>query len=157
MQVRQIITTGLIIAEIMLLFSSSAQAQNKKPSVECNTVLQKAKKQIQNNRKVKVVYTGQEDISQHYKIYPINRPFSYQFVLVGSATQSILNSEKFLTAIATDIINKCPKISIVDFGQDQTDYGKSYGLLEDNKIGIFKCVDWEVAPKKLDWGYISCL
>ena len=77
--------------------------------------------------------------------------------MVGSATQSILNSEKFLTAIATDIINKCPKISMVDFGQDQTDYGKSYGLLEDNKIGIFKCVDWEVAPKKLDWGYISCL
>ena len=70
MQVNQIIATGLIITNVMLLFSSSAQAQNRKPSVECNAALQLAKKQIQNNRKVKVVYTGQQSISQSYKSYP---------------------------------------------------------------------------------------
>lgn len=43
MQVNQIIATGLIITNIMLLFSSSAQAQNRKPSVECNAALQRAK------------------------------------------------------------------------------------------------------------------
>jgi hypothetical protein len=63
MQVRQIIATGLIIAEIMLLSSSSAQAQNRKFSVECNAALQVAKNQIQKNRKVKIVKTIKLDIS----------------------------------------------------------------------------------------------
>ena len=156
-QLNQIIATGLIITNIMFLFSSSAQAQARKPSVECNAALQRAKKQIQKNRKVKVVYTGQEDISQHYKSYPTNRSFSYQFGLTGSATQSILNSQKFLTAIATDIINECPSISIIEFNEYRTDHVESYGLLGNNTIDIFKCIDWEVAPKKLDWGYVSCL
>ncbi|MBO1070723.1 MAG: hypothetical protein HEQ13_15775 [Dolichospermum sp. DEX189] len=78
MRLNQIIATGLIFTNIMFLFSSSVQAQNRKLSVECNAALQRAKKQIQKNRKVKVVYTGQEDISQDYKSYPKNRPFSYQ-------------------------------------------------------------------------------
>ena len=157
MRLNKLIATGLIFTNIMFLFSSSVQAQNRKLSVECNAALQRAKKQIQKNRKVKVVYTGQEDISQDYKSYPKNRPFSHLFGLTGSATQSILSSEKFLTAIATDIINKCPSISMVEFNEYRTDHVESYGLLGNNTIGIFKCIDWEVAPKKLDWGYIGCL
>jgi hypothetical protein len=78
MRLNKLIATGLIFTNIMFLFSSSVQAQNRKLSVECNAALQRAKKQIQKNRKVKVVYTGQEDISQDYKSYPKNRPFSYQ-------------------------------------------------------------------------------
>ena len=151
MQVRQIITTGLIIAEIMLLFSSSAQAQNRKFSVECNAALQAAKNQIQKNRKVKIVKTIKYDISKSYRSYPKNRPFSHIFGLTGAA-------EKFLTTIATDIINKCPTLSMVEFNEYRTDHVESYGLLlGNNTIGIFKCIDWEVAPKKLDWGYIGCL
>jgi hypothetical protein len=65
MQFNKIIATGLIITNIMFLFSSPAQAQNRKPSVECNAALQRAKKQIQKNRKVKVVDTEQEDIGNN--------------------------------------------------------------------------------------------
>ncbi|MFM7364245.1 MAG: hypothetical protein ACKO11_07055 [Cuspidothrix sp.] len=124
----------------MFLFSSSAQAQNRKPSVECNAALQRAKKQIQKDRKVKVVHTGQENISQHYKSYPNNRPFSHIFGLTGSATQSILSSEKFLTIITKDIINKCPSISMVEFAEHQTDHIATYGLLKNNKVTWFKCI-----------------
>ena len=53
MQVNKIIAIGLIITNIMFLFSSSAQAQNRKISVECNAALQRAKKQIQKNQKNK--------------------------------------------------------------------------------------------------------
>ena len=156
MKMRQIITTGLIIAEIMLLFSSSAQAQNRKFSVECNAALQAAKNQIQKNRKVKVVDAGRLDISQNYINYPASRPFSYGFYLAGPATESILNSDKLLTTIANDIINKCSSISIVDFGKHQTDWGVTYGLLSNNKIGSFQCINPNYS-KKLNWGYVVCI
>jgi hypothetical protein len=159
MQVRQIITTGLIIAEIMLLFSSSAQAQNRKLSVECNAALQDAKNKIQKNRKVKIVKTIKLDISQHYRSYPSNRLFSHIFGLTGAATGSILSSEKFLTTIAKDIINKCPSISMVEFNEYETDHVESYGLLENNDVGLFKCLDMDDlrARTKLHWGYVVCL
>ena len=159
MQVRQIITTGLIIAEIMLLFSSSAQAQNRKLSVECNAALQDAKNKIQKNRKVKIVKTIKLDISQHYRSYPSNRLFSHIFGLTGAATGSILSSEKFLTTIAKDIINKCPSISMVKFNEYETDHVESYGLLENNDVGLFKCLDMDDprAITKLHWGYVVCL
>ncbi|MFM5987152.1 MAG: hypothetical protein ACKO9I_17840 [Sphaerospermopsis kisseleviana] len=162
MQVNQIIATGLIITNVMLLFSSSAQAQNRKPSVECNAALQRTKKQLQKNRKVKVVYTSQENISQHYKHdknYPKNRPLSYGFGLRGPATLSVLYSDKFLTRIAKDIIDNCSSISMVTFGEYGTDHVESYGLLENNDVGRFKCIleSDPRARKKLDWGYVVCI
>ncbi|MFO5494123.1 MAG: hypothetical protein ACLBM6_16625, partial [Cuspidothrix sp.] len=143
MQVNQIIATGLIITNIMLLFSSSAQAQNRKPSVECNAALQNAKNLIQKNRKVKVVYTSQGNISQYYKHdknYPKNRPLSYGFGLRGPATLSVLYSDKFLTRIAKDIIDNCSSISMVTFGEYQTDHGVTYGLFKNSKVVAFECV-----------------
>ncbi|MBE9056566.1 hypothetical protein [Sphaerospermopsis sp. LEGE 08334] len=159
MQFNQIIATGLITINIMFLFSSPAQAQNRKPSVECNAALQAAKNQIQKNRKVKVVHTDQQNISQDYKSYPKNRPFSYGFGLRGPATGSILNSEKFLTIIAKDIIDNCPSISMVEFNASRTDHVESYGLLENNDVGLFKCIgeDDPRAKTKLHWGYVVCL
>jgi hypothetical protein len=159
MQVNQIIATGLIITNIMLLFSSSAQAQNRKPSVECNAALQNAKNLIQNNRKVKVVHTSQENISQHYKHdknYPKNRPLSYGFGLRGPATLSVLYSDKFLTRIAKDIIDNCSSISIVDFGEYGTDHIATYGLFRNNTVAAFECVD-PGTKIKLSWGYVVCL
>jgi|LakMenEpi03Aug12_release.lakeMendotaPanAssembly.Ray.scaffolds.fasta_scaffold174890_3 hypothetical protein len=159
MRLNQIIATGLIIANIMLLFSSSAQAQNRKISVECNAALQRAKKQIQKNRKVKVVYTGQEDISQHYKSYPKNRPFSYQFGLRGPATETILNSDQFLTIIAKNIIDNCPSISRVEFGESNTDNVATYGLLSNSKVTWFKCIgeDDPGTTIKPRWGEVVCI
>ena len=159
MQVNQIIATGLIIANVMFLFSSSAQAQNRKFSVECNAALQAAKNQIQKNRKVKIIKTIKYDISKSYKSYPKNRPVSHIFGLTGAATGSILSSEKFLTTIAKDIINKCPSISMVKFNEYETDHVESYGLLENNDVGLFKCLDMDDprAITKLHWGYVVCL
>ncbi|MFM2060639.1 MAG: hypothetical protein RLZZ507_309 [Cyanobacteriota bacterium] len=159
MQVNQIIATGLIITNIIFLFSSVAEAQNTKFTVECNAALQRAKKQIQKNRKVKVVHTDQEDISQHYKhdkSYPQNRPFSYEFGLRGAATESILNSDKLLTIIAKDIIDNCPSISMIKFGEYATDHGGAIGLLRNNKVEPFECVD-PGENIKLSWGQIVCI
>jgi hypothetical protein len=162
MQLNQIIATGLIITNIMFWVSLPAAAQNRKFSVECNAALQRAKVRIQKNRKVKVVHTDQQNISQDYKHdknYPKNRPFSYQFGLRGPATESILNSEKFLTIIAKNIIDNCSSISIVEFGEYQTDHVATYGLLENNEVGRFKCLDVDDprARKKLDWGQTVCI
>ena len=162
MRLNQIIATGLIFTNVMLLFSSSAQSaqsQNRKPSVECNAALQRAKKQIQKNRKVKVVYTSQENISQHYKHdknYPKNRPFYYGFGLRGPATESVLNSDKFLTRIAKDIIDNCSSISMVDFGEYQTDHVVTYGLFRNNTVAAFECVDTGTTIK-LSWGQTVCI
>lgn len=156
MRLNHIIATGLIITNIMFLFSSSVQAQNRKPSVECNAALQRAKKQIQKNRKVKVVYTSQENISQHYKSYPNNRPFSYVFGLRGPATNSVLNSDKFLTRIAKDIIDNCSSISKVKFGEYQTDHVAIYGLFRNNTVAAFECVD-PGTTIKLSWGQVVCI
>jgi hypothetical protein len=156
MQFNQIIATGLITINIMFLFSSPAQAQNRKPSVECNAALQRAKKQIQNNRKVKVVYTGQKNISQYYKSYPTNRPFSYGFGLRGPATDSVLNSDKFLTRIAKDIIDNCSSIGMVDFGEYQSEHGVTYGLFRNDTIAAFEC-DYSETTIKLSWGQTGCL
>lgn len=159
MQVNQIIATGLIITNIMFLFSSPAQAQNRKLSVECNAALQKAKVRIQKNRKVKVVALGQENIYQHYKHdknYPKNRRFSYGFGLKGPGTESVLISGKFLTRIAKDIIDNCSSISMVEFGEYQTDHVVTYGLFRNNTVAAFEC-DYSETNSKMAWGTRGCI
>jgi hypothetical protein len=149
------IMTGFTLANSINVAKAIPISKN----VECNAALQKAKKQLQKNRKVNVVYTGQEDISQDYKNYPTNRPFSYQFGLTGPATESILNSDKFLTIIAKNIIDNCPSISMVEFGEHHTDHVATYGLLSNNKVGWFKCIG-ENDPGttiKTMWGQVVCI
>lgn len=95
------------------------------------------------------------------KFEVFNESYNREFIWssTGSATQSILNSEKFLTAISIEIINKCSSISMVEFNEYQSDHVESYGLLENNDVGGFKCIleSDPRARKKLDWGYVVCL
>lgn len=155
MQVHPITITGLIIADIILCLSS-AQAQNITTATRCDAALQAAKNQIQKNRRVKVVWTNKSNISQRYKTYPTNRPFLYEFGLTGSATGSILVSDKLLTRITKDIIDKCPSISMVRFGEYQSSNIVSYGLSLNNKVAGFECIDSEITTQ-LPWGYELCI
>lgn len=48
---------------------------------------------------------------------------------------------------------------MVEFNEYQSDHVESYGLLENNDVGGFKCIleSDPRARKKLDWGYVVCL
>lgn len=162
MKVHQIMANGVIAANIIFLISSPLQAQNIKAISDCNATLESAKNKIQKNRRVKVVNIYKLNITEDYKLYPKNRPHSYTFALKGAATESILNSDKFLTSISRDIINQCPSISIVEFGFKNSDYMVTYGLLDNKQIKYFDCINnndyyQTQQNQKLPWGFVFCL
>ncbi|RAM53277.1 MAG: hypothetical protein C6Y22_01675 [Hapalosiphonaceae cyanobacterium JJU2] len=153
---KAIITVGLISLNILCYLPSPALAQSIKQSSKCAATLQSVKNQITQGRRVKVVDISKDDISKDYQSYPENRPFRYLFVLRGAATESVLLSNKLLTSLSRDILTNCSDISKVTFGLDETDHLETFGLISENKIDAFQCVD-PGTYKKLPWGYVVCL
>lgn len=150
----RMIASGLIILDTFFLLSlAPALAQNS--NAQCASAVRSAKKQMERigNITVKVKRSNRP---QEYRDYPRNRPYSYDFLLNGTAADSVMQSTKLLTAISTDIIKNCPSVSIVDVGQDRTDYFFLFGLVGENKVEAFECIS-PGDTRKLRWGYFSCV
>jgi hypothetical protein len=73
----------------------------------------------------------------------------------------MMKSPKMMQEISNSIITYCPSVSAVVFGIDQTDWGQMVGIVNNEKIEEFKCVDLDprkrTANAKLQWGTRICL
>ncbi|MBW4590132.1 hypothetical protein G7B40_039810 [Aetokthonos hydrillicola Thurmond2011] len=121
---------------------------------ECSTALRTASGRIEKGRRVKVVSITKYDFRQEYSDYPKDRPFSYGFVLDGTATGTVLQSGKFLTAISTEVINNCPNAGMVTFVEHYTDGFVTFGLVGKNSVRAFKCLN---PGSKPSWGSTICI
>lgn len=94
-----------------------------------------------------------EKFRHEYSDYPDGRHSGYKFVFHGTDVRNVLASPVFLTTISTDIISNCKDIGIVTFGKYRTDHFETYGLLRNNKVASFQCIN---PSKKLSWGEVNC-
>jgi hypothetical protein len=156
---RIITASGLIVLNTFFLLSLSPvlaqRTQSRGETPECTTALQNARNRMEKGRKVKVVEMRKFTIQEfQYTDYPRNRPFGYGFILRGSGVESVMNSIKLLNAISTDITNNCKTVSMVTLNKDKTDWVETYGLISENTVRGFDCID---PGSKLSWGYYICI
>jgi hypothetical protein len=153
---KAIIAVGLISLNLLFALPLSAQAQNTQESSKCTASVKSVKNKITKIRKVKIANVFKSDISTDYKNYPKNRPFSYSFGLRGVGAEAVLSSDQLLTSFSRDILTNCTNVSQVVFGLHETDHIVVLGLMPENKIDVFKCVD-PGTYKTLPWGYVVCI
>ncbi|MGL4497626.1 MAG: hypothetical protein ACRCU2_01070 [Planktothrix sp.] len=96
---------------------------------------------------------------------PPDRPAGLQ-VLLGSRTSSqeqrqrirnIINSPQLLISLTRNVINNCDQVSTVDYGLRNTDFGKTFGLI-DGEIKEFECI-YSIGrnTSRPRWGQVICL
>ncbi|MGL4498246.1 MAG: hypothetical protein ACRCU2_04210 [Planktothrix sp.] len=71
---------------------------------------------------------------------------------------NILNSPQLLISLTRNVINNCDRVSSVDYGQNYTDFGRTFGLV-DGEIREFECFSPEqlINRPRLRWGQKVCL
>ncbi len=156
---RKDIIMGLIAVDILFLLTFPVQAQNLE-TPECTAALQSAQMTIKKGRKITINEMRKRDISSSYSEYPKNRPFGYVFALNGPASQSVMNSGRFMTSISKSIMQHCPDVSIVEFNLYRTDSIVTFGYDGENKVSLFTdCISLDEARSnaKRPWRKIVCL
>lgn len=150
----KLLTTAGLIALNASLIALPLQAQSVSKRSDCTATVASVQKYITNGRNVEVT-VDISDISSEYSDYPDNRPYKYLFVLQGKASDSILNSPKFMKIIATKIISNCESVSLVQFIEYRTDVFMSIGLMPRGNIEYFECLE---AGKDVaqSWGQEFC-
>jgi hypothetical protein len=125
----------------------------------CSTALILSKKRLKNIDKIQTIVVHTYDVSKAYPDHPVGRSQGYILAMQGSAVSSIMNSPKFMISVAQNIIKNCKDFGMVTFGLDHSGWGISVGLLSNDRIGIFKCLDYKPRAKnqkKLSWGEEYC-
>jgi len=152
---RRLIATGIIALNTFTILNlpASVRAEDER---DCTAALSKAQRQIETGRSVDVSIRI-SDISEGYPDHPDGRPMSYEFVLQGTASGAIMNSPKFMKAIATNVIQNCGSVGVVHFGVWGSGWGSSVGVLPSGQLDFFQCVDFEERnPPTLSWGQEVC-
>ena len=154
----QKITVGLLTLSLSYISTFPVLATEVSEKDKCISETRKVAQKLVENRNVKLKFEV-TDISKYEKDYPANRPLGFAFYFSGWATGDIMNSPQFLKIATTRIIRNCPNVAQVNFGEYQTDWSITVGLMHDGDIKRFKCVnpnDFTVSPK-LKWGETVCL
>ncbi|MCG9891429.1 MAG: hypothetical protein MH252_10180 [Thermosynechococcaceae cyanobacterium MS004] len=120
-------------------FSAIAQPKSRIAETgECRNAIARGRSRIErSNAKVVEVVQHPNDAPDR----PAGKNIGYSFGLMGPGTQSVLRSQRFLTAVSTDIISNCKTVGTVTFGVSQTDDSQTYGLMKSGKVEAFKCAD----------------
>jgi DNA polymerase III delta prime subunit len=127
---------------------------------QCTQAISATKLQLQKIDKLQIISIKKIKATQStYINYPTNRPFIYSIIMSGSGGESIMNSPKSMKEISTKIISRCQSISAVIFGIDQTDWGEMLGIIKNEKIEAFKCIEprRNISKIKLNWGTRLCV
>lgn len=88
--------------------------------------------------------------------FPSDRPNAYVITLDGQSASQMMTSPQLMQSISTNLISNCSTVSLVAFGKAQTDWAVHFGLVDNNEIEQFQCVN-EPAQNQLPWGYKRCL
>lgn len=127
---------------------------------QCTQAVSAAKLQLQKIDKLQLISIKKIKATQStYINYPTHRPFLYSIIMSGAGGENIMNSPKSMREISTKIITRCPSISAVIFSIDQTDWGEMLGLVKNEKIEEFKCIEprRNTSKIKLNWGTRLCV
>ncbi|WP_339363151.1 hypothetical protein [Aliterella atlantica] len=150
----KLITTGLIALDTIMLLVLPLQTQEVKANSSCTATVSAAQNRIETRRNVRVI-TRISDVSELYPDHPTARPHEYELLLEGAASESIMNSPKFIKSIAAKIITNCNSVGSVTFGVNQTGWSYSVGLIQ-GKVQFFECLDYDGSDRKLNWGEQYC-
>lgn len=93
----------------------------------------------------------------NYADRPANRDEDFALIMEGPAAESILNSPRFMTTLATQIMAACSSVGTVTFAYDRSGWFATLGIFADGSIDFFECV--EPGPNSTDvlpWGYRYC-
>jgi len=137
------LTAGFLSLTALLGLTIPVQAQEMAaPPVtpSCNAALATAQKRIETGGEIEV-RVHRSDVSASYTDYPLNRPAEYTFAFQGTAELTIINSPKFMTALATDVVQACETVSLVTFTVAGTDYMHLLGLMPGGEVKAFDCLE----------------
>jgi hypothetical protein len=146
---------GIKTIESWKLIAQALQAEEAQQNKDCTATVAIAQKNIETGRNIEVAVRS-EDTSKNYPDHPANRPYSYVFILKGSASESIMNSPKFMKSIAEKIITNCNSVGAVSFAVSQTGWRYSIGLRSDGKLDFFDCLEHDGVDITLKWGQKDC-
>lgn len=115
------------------------------------------------------IFSNNGDTPHGYAGGPTTRPNSTSFILDGSGAANILASPVFMNSLATQIIENCPQIGLVAFGEGTIDaFGASrsgsdanfinYGAMPERLVRPFQCKVGPGADRgPVRWGEMICL
>jgi hypothetical protein len=115
-----------------------------------------AKERITRGRDLRIVRFGNVDASLTYSDHPNGRPLILQILLEGKAAESVMSSPVFQKTVASEIIRSCGSVSAVDFGLYRTSWGSMTGLMPDDTIQPFQCLEPDRDMPKISWGQQIC-
>jgi hypothetical protein len=147
------LTAILGMTSIVSLPETTSAQTNRK----CSAAISRAKAKISSIRRARLREVRSFDISEEYINFPSGRPLAYSFGIVGVEDRPGRPSPipaRFFTETSQDIINNCKSVSLVQFGEYQTDLIIRFGLMRNGKVKHFKCDDSR--PERLNWGYQYC-
>jgi hypothetical protein len=165
--VRRTLLAGcFLLASILVLPSQSVKAQE---SQKCTDAIKTGGNRLKGVPNLELVtgevkYTSGFVNSSDYPDRAAGRSQRYQFLITGSGVYDLFNSPKFMTDIATPIIQNCPTVSSVDFGRYRSGAAAIIGLFPNGEIKFFKCAeDFGIHPgrssnntRKIEWGMRFC-
>jgi len=152
----RMIASGLIVLDTFFLLSFPPAIAQTTRNSNCAAAVSSARNRLKRGKNVSIkVEKGNKP--QEYKDYPQNRPSSYHFVFPdGSAAASLMKSPELLAAISTDVMKKCPDVSIVLIGYEYSDDYFLFGFVGENKVKTFDCIH-PGEKRELRWGYYRCV
>ena len=103
------------------------------------------------------VFSTQDPVAHGYPDGPTNRPNSLRYGLGGSGAANILASPVFMNSLATNLIENCPQIGLVNIGEDGSDAFINYGAMPERLVRPFQC---KLGPDSrrgpVSWGQSIC-
>ena len=104
------------------------------------------------------VFRAQEPVAHGYLDGPTNRPNSLRYGLSGSGAANILASPVFMNSLATNLIENCPQIGLVNIGADGSDAFINYGAMPERLVRPFQCkLGPDARQGPVSWGQSICL
>ena len=104
------------------------------------------------------VFRAQEPVAHGYPDGPTNRPNSLRYGLSGSGAANILASPVFMNSLATNLIENCPQIGLVNIGADGSDAFINYGAMPERLVRPFQCkLGPDARQGPVSWGQSICL
>lgn len=123
-------------------------------SPDCNAALLAAENRLEQGRNL-AVSLEYMDVAQTYVDYPMERGDGFAFVMRGPAAEDVMTSAQFMRSVSTEVIRQCPTVSLVEFWVAETDWGLTFGLMDQTQVDAFACLPQEEYTEP-NWGYMIC-
>ena len=103
-------------------------------------------------------FRTQDPVAHGYPDGPTNRPNSLRYGLSGSGAANVLASPVFMNSLATNLIENCPQIGLVNIGADGSDAFINYGAMPERLVRPFQCkLGPNVRSGPVSWGQSICI